>query len=196
VVVTNSEATRLTLSSETIEISSVLPLTWLYFTASNCSDNMCLQWQTQNEQHTSHFEIERSVDGQNFMQLSRVTSQNKPGTHIYNTTDDSPAYGTNYYRIKQVDFDGRYSYSDIVSVKVMNTGKWTISPNPANDFIVLSGTDKAERVILYSISGQMLRQWQHVTANQQLYISDLQKGMYIIKVLHRNGEAVHKIIRQ
>lgn len=195
VEVANSDATQLILKSSPI-IVSILPLTWLSFTASNCSENVCLQWQTENEQNTSHFEIERSVDGKNFMQLSKIASQNIPGAHVYNATDDSPAYGTNYYRIRQVDIDGTYSYSDIRSVKVMNAGKLIIRPNPANNFIVLSGIDKAERVVLYSITGQMLHEWRHVNDGQQLNISDLQKGMYIIKVLHHNGEAVHKIIRQ
>ena len=130
------------------------------------------------------------------MQISKVASQNTPGRHVYYARDDSPAYGTNYYRIKQVDTDGKYSYSDIISIKVMNADKLTIRPNPANNFIVLSGIDKAERVILYSITGQMLLEWRHVNGNQQLNISDLQKGMYIIKVLHHNGEAIHKIIKQ
>ena len=171
-----------------------MPLTWLNFNASNCSDNVCLQWQTVNEQNTSHFEIERSVDGNNFIQFSKVFSQNIPGTHAYSTTDHSPAQGINYYRVKQVDLDGRYSYSDIIGVNVETAGKLTISPNPANNFIILTGVDKAERVILYSITGQLLREWVHVNGNQQLNISDLQKGVYIIKVLHHKHEYVNSAV--
>ena len=196
VEVTNSDATQLTLISSPVTITSVLPLYWVSFTATNCSDGICLQWQTVNEQNTSHFEIERSVDGNNFIQFSKVFSQNIPGTHAYSTTDHSPAQGINYYRVKQVDLDGRYSYSDIIGVNVETAGKLTISPNPANNFIILTGVDKAERVILYSITGQLLREWVHVNGNQQLNISDLQKGVYIIKVLHHNAETVHKIIKQ
>lgn len=195
VEVSNSAATQLILLSNPY-IFSVLPLTWLNFNASNCSDNVCLQWKTENEQNTAHFEIERSVDGNNFIQLSKVASQNIPGTHAYSTTDHSPAQGINYYRIKQVDQDGRYSYSDIRSVNAEIAGKLAISPNPANNFIILTGVDKAERVSLYNITGQLLREWIHVSGNQQLNISNLQKGMYIIKVLHHNGETVHKIIKQ
>ncbi|HTN07915.1 T9SS type A sorting domain-containing protein [Agriterribacter sp.] len=195
VEVANSDATQLMLNSSPI-IVSILPLTWLNFTASSCSENVCLQWETENEQNTSHFEIERSIDGSIFEQISTLSAQNNPGKHTYSTTDYSAAYGTNYYRIKQVDIDGRYAYSNIIGVKVMNAGNLTIRPNPANNFIMLSGIDKAERVTLYSITGQVLRQWQHVNGSQQLNISDLQKGMYIVKVLQHNAEAVHKIIKQ
>lgn len=196
--VTNDQAHKLTLYSNPIDVSStiILPLQWLGFTALDCSGNVCLQWQTENEQNTSHFEIEKSRDGNSFTKMGTQASNNTAGKHFYNAKDRTPVIGSNFYRIKQVDLDGRYTYSDIVSVKINGTGVLTIVPNPANNFIVLSGISIASNVSIYSTAGQLLKQWYNVNENQQLNIANLQQGMYIIKVLQSNKETVHKLVKQ
>ncbi|HRN54827.1 MAG TPA: T9SS type A sorting domain-containing protein [Agriterribacter sp.] len=198
VEVTNSKADKLTLYSGPVDVSSsiILPLQWMGFTAVNCSGNACLQWETENEQNTSHFEIEKSTDGNNFTKLGTQAAYNSPGKHAYNVTDRTPAAGSNFYRIKQVDIDGTYTYSNIASVKINATGSLKIVPNPANDFIILSGIPKAANVSLYNIAGQLLHQWSNVSGNQQLHIANLQQGIYIIKVLQNNGETTHKLVKQ
>ena len=198
VEVTNDQADKLTLYSNQIDVSTsiILPLQWLGFTAVNCSGDACLEWQTENEQNTSHFEIEKSTDGSNFIKIQSQTSKNSPGRHSYNTTDRTPVFGSNFYRIKQVDLDGTYAYSNIVSVSINATGTLTIVPNPANDFFILSGITKATNVSVYNIAGQLLNQWNNINGNQQLNIANLQQGLYIIKVLQNGKETVHKLVKQ
>ncbi|HRO47719.1 T9SS type A sorting domain-containing protein [Agriterribacter sp.] len=198
VEVTNDKADKLTLYSNSIDVSSniILPLQWLGFTAVDCSGNACLQWETENEQNTSHFEIEKSTDGNNFTKIGTQASYNSPGRHSYNTTDRTPVAGSNFYRIKQVDADGTYTYSNIASIRIKATGMLTIVPNPANNFIMLRGISKARNVSIYNTAGQLLNQWNNVNGNQQLNITNLQQGIYIIKVLQNNEETTHKLVKQ
>lgn len=198
VEVTNDQANKLTLYSNQIDVSSsvILPLQWLGFTAVNCSGNACLQWETENEQNTSHFEIEKSTDGSNFITIQNQKSSNSPGRHSYTTTDRTPVIGPNFYRIKQVDLDGTFTYSNIASIRIAETGTLAIMPNPANDFFILSGITKATNVSVYTITGQLLNQWNNVNGNQQLNIANLQQGLYIIKVLQNGKETVHKLVKQ
>ncbi|HTN09009.1 T9SS type A sorting domain-containing protein [Agriterribacter sp.] len=198
VEVTNDQADKLTLYSNPIDVSSsiILPLQWLGFTAVNCSGNACLQWETENEQNTSHFEIEKSTDGNNFVKIQSQASNNSPGKNTYNTTDQAPAIGSNFYRIKQVDLDGTFTYSNIASLKITETGTLAIVPNPANGFFILRGITKATNVSVYNIAGQLLNQWNNVNSNKQLNIANLQQGLYIIKVLQNGKETVHKLVKQ
>lgn len=198
VEVTNDLADQLTLYSNQLDVSSniILPLDWLDFTAVNCSDNICLRWVTENEQNTSHFEIERSIDGKNFEQIGTgVVSVNMPGKHSYDATDYSPAHGMNFYRIKQVDSDGKFTYSDVVSARINVKGILTIAPNPANNFITLRGIVKAEKVTIYNTTGQIFKQWHNVNGDQQLNIANLQQGVYMLKVQYNKKETIHKLIK-
>lgn len=197
VEVTNDKADQLTLYSNTIDVSSsiILPLEWLSFTAVSCADNVCLQWETTNEQNTSHFEIERSTDGNNFTKIGTRASYNTPGKHSYGATDYTPVNGLSFYRIKQLDQDGVYSYSSIASIRTNAKEILTITPNPANDFIVLSGISKANAVSIYDMEGKLLRRWSNVNGNQQLNIANLRQGIYIIKVLLNNKEDAYKLVK-
>ncbi|MFT3750095.1 MAG: T9SS type A sorting domain-containing protein [Agriterribacter sp.] len=193
----NAEANGLILYSSRENVGSIiLPLTWLDFTAINCSNNVCLEWKTANELNTAYFDVERSVDGITFEKIGNVPSANTPGEHTYHLTDYAPFYGINYYRIKQTDKDGAYSFSKIVNININAAGVARITPNPADNYFVLKGILKAEKIDIFSINGQLIKQWTNVAGNQQLNISNLQPGIYIIRVLSEKNETNHKLIKR
>lgn len=195
VEVTNSVATGLTLFSSELVVTT-LPLDWLSIKVSNCTDNACLEWTTENEVNTATFEVEKSVDGVHYQQLGTLAAANRFGKHTYHYTDEAAAYGINYYRVRQTDLDGKYSYSQVVSLKITASNKINIVPNPASGFLKLKGVERAETITITNVTGQPLLQWRGVQANQHLDISTLQSGLYIIKVKTANGERVFKIIKQ
>jgi hypothetical protein len=92
-----------------------LPLTWLSFNATKKTAAIELKWQTAQEINTYNFIIEKSNNGQNWSNIGVVTSNNQPGAHTYSFTDAQPA-AINYYRVKQVDIDGKFSYSKTIRV--------------------------------------------------------------------------------
>ena len=105
------------LSGVTLNCAIMLPIELLSFTGKVAPDRNELHWVTATELNNSHFDIERSSDIQNFESIGSVTgagtsaSQN---SYIFN--DPSRPFGTSYYRLKQTDFNGEYSYSDIISL--------------------------------------------------------------------------------
>jgi len=114
-----------------------LPLNLLTFTGSLQSNNTTLlEWQTANEINTSHFVVERSADGRNFQQIGTVTATGNTATtnkYLYTDYDVTRQSSTViYYRLKSVDIDGSYTYSDIVTITLPAvTSKVALFPNPA-----------------------------------------------------------------
>lgn len=198
VEVTNDEASKLTLRSTPVEMRTnvILPLQWLSFTAEICSEKVCLQWQTENEINTSYFEIEKSSNGTIFNKIADKPATNRPGKHTYTSSDNTPVNGINYYRIKQVDLDGRYTYSNILSVKINAQGSLTLMPNPVKNTFSLKGIAKAEQVAIYNIEGRLLQRWQNVSGNQPLNIASFQQGIYIVKIVQSKQETTHKLVKQ
>lgn len=195
VEVTNSVVSGLTLTSADLLVE-VLPLDWLSFTIRDCNGSACLEWKTQNEVNTATFEIENSRDGIHYSRVTTLNARNTPGHHTYQYTDESPAYGTSYYRIKQLDLDGRYTYSKTEQVTIIAANNISVTPNPAYGFVKLRGIEKADRVTITNIAGQQLKEWRNVNGNQSLDISSIPNGIYIIKVTGKQTEKAFKIIKQ
>lgn len=96
--------------------ATVLPITLKYFTAWKRPDANRLTWMTTSEKNFSHFDIEKSLDGANF---TRIGTRNGKGNSSVQTTysfDDNEMKGTQYYRLKYVDANGLYSYSNVIRV--------------------------------------------------------------------------------
>jgi len=113
---------------------SPLPLELLEFKGWLVNNDGLLQWKTEHETNTITFVIERSTDANNYIPVGTVAAANSAGIHLYNFTDPnitSLGSGIVYYRLRQTDIDGRYTYSDIVALPIENR-KITIRlyPNP------------------------------------------------------------------
>lgn len=119
-----------------------LPIELESFTALSDKCNINLTWQTASERNFSHFEIQKSHNGIDFYNIGRVASINSEDSDggIYNYTDNEELKAMNYYRLKSVDKDHTFSYSDVIVVKSECTDGGTptvnISPNPVKgDFL-------------------------------------------------------------
>ena len=113
VVVTNSVARRLTLYSDTTNITN-LPITLSSLTATTNNKSIQTNWHTSTELNTSHFIIQHSIDGSSFTDIGTVKAIGS-GANGYSFTDSKPTVGTNYYRLKSVDKDGASTFSKVVS---------------------------------------------------------------------------------
>ncbi|MBI1266290.1 MAG: T9SS type A sorting domain-containing protein [Cryomorphaceae bacterium] len=105
------------LSGVSLNCAILLPIELLSFTGKVASDRNELLWITATELNNSHFDIERSTDIENFESIGMVTGAGTSATqssYIFN--DSNRPFGTTYYRLKQTDFNGEYSYSDIISL--------------------------------------------------------------------------------
>ncbi len=115
-----------------------LPVDLLYVKAKKQENNVLVQWATASEINQSHFEIERSSDGKNFNYIGAVYSSQSHSSQLksYDFIDQNPQTGINYYRLKQVDLDGQFIYSNMVYViyddisSFKHNNFFTLYPNP------------------------------------------------------------------
>jgi len=153
-----------------------------------------LEWKTATEQNNSHFLIERSNDGNHFNTIAQVAAAgNSTTTKTYNYTDESPLNGKSYYRITQVDFDGKYSSTPIRSLQMScDAGANAVKayPNPVSNQLFVKSSKAVAQVNVLNSNGQNVLRF--VPANNQgslftLNMQPLQSGIYLIQVVNKDG---------
>jgi len=178
---------------------NTLPLDLLSFTASPINDKTYLQWHTVNEQDVSHFGIERSLDARRWETL-HITSALNGIKQLYDTWDEQPHPGINYYRLKMTDYDGTYKYSKIVEVSFeqeSRTPHYLIYPNPNKGmfYIQATGISVTEtQMFLFDRLGRLVHS--QVLQEGQNYISTkhLLSGMYYLKTENKEGSSTYKVV--
>jgi hypothetical protein len=164
-----------------------LPIELLNFSATLTADKVELSWTTASETGNDYFTIEHSSDLVNFSELGKLSGAgNSTGLRKYSFPDPQPLNGINYYRLKQTDFDGRYSYSQIVSVAMNSSIHESVYPNPAtnNLHIDLSGKIKGPvNLEIISLQGITLLKKQGESDEHHFIfdLSDIASGTYILK---------------
>lgn len=172
-----------------------LPVDFISFTGKLTPQKTVeLEWKAVVDAQHSHFEIERSTDGQHYTSIGTVV--NPP----YVTTDPSPASGLNYYRIKHYDIDGSFTYSTIVTIFNDHT-KFVLSlyPNPAKEDVTLRFAGARPEKLLIEItdlSGRLVYQQTYVSGNNgnelKIDVRPLASQMYFLKVSNMNKEILSK----
>jgi len=164
-------------------ILSPLPVTWLDFTATRQQKTSLLKWSTASELNSSHFTVERSADGNKFDDLAVIDAAgNSTDIRSYTQTDRNPFTGITYYRIRQTDFDGRYSFSPVRAVRHAGKDEAPVFfPSVATNCIyVHSGTET--ELIIREVSGKVVLNLKLDRHNepQQVDISALAAGIYLV----------------
>ena len=166
-------------------------------------EEVSLKWTTASEINNSHFELQRSLDGSEFNFLEVIEGQgNSNLLQSYSFVDRKPVPGVNYYRLKQVDFDGTQTYSNIVSVKISTESVIaSVIPNPVNDrAIVRFGEKLPERTKLEILSsmGQVMGTYLvENTLSQEINLDKFEKGIYFLRIKNaeRKQKAFFKIVK-
>jgi hypothetical protein len=164
-----------------------LPIELLNFTATNVINNFVkLDWKTSMEENNDHFEVERSTDAAHYESILKMKAVGNSSTpQSYSARDNSPVKGINYYRLKQVDSDGRISYSSVQKVKFGTDVAPLIYPNPVNTvFTAVSGKELIREIVIYNAQGKAV---QFVIGNStdadlKVNVSLLSEGVYFLKV--------------
>ncbi len=141
-----------------------LPIELLNFTANYNGQSVDVTWNTATEVNNNYFDVERSVDAENFASIKKVPSKASGGnssyTLSYGMNDADVKEGVYYYRLKQTDFDGSVSYSGIVSVTIESVNAvFTIKPNPTtsmSDVIYFCENNESANVNVYDTRGRLI----------------------------------------
>jgi F5/8 type C domain/Secretion system C-terminal sorting domain/Fibronectin type III domain len=183
------------------ENSTTLPIQLLNFTASDVRDEyIFLKWQTGMEENNDHFEVERSTDATNFDKILSVKAVgNSSVTQSYSGVDNVPVNGINFYRLKQVDLDGRFTYSGIQMVKFGNSVKPVIYPNPVSSiFTAVPGSELIREIVIYNVQGKAVQfaMGNSTAADMKVNVSLLPEGVYFAKVKTDSQVYQFKIFKQ
>jgi len=175
-----------------------LPIELIKFSANIDNDIVILDWQTATEINNDYFTIERSIDGIRWNEVIRVEGAGNSNTLINYTQEDKLAInGINYYRLKQTDFDGDYSYSNTIMIKYGHGSNLFIYPNPTSSLITIEGVEHANAdVSIFNTMGQDISVNVKMKINNsseyKLDLSNLANGLYYIRV----GEKLFKVFKQ
>ena len=167
--------------------STGLPIEMKDFTATNVDNKyISLKWVTDQEVNNDHFEIEHSTDGTIFTKIDAVKSQgNSSIPQSYTFIDNNPYKGLNFYRLKQVDSNGRYSYSEIIMVKFGIGLIPEVRPNPVHTNLhIIAGTDPVKEVVIYNAQGRAVNFLVNNsgTDDMNINVNTLAKGVYFLKI--------------
>lgn len=175
-----------------------LPVLLSNFTVEKSSNGVSLRWQTAMEINNKGFEIQRSTDGLNHwiavVFVAGVGNTNEKQTYSY--TDLSPYKGNNYYRLKQINFDGQASFSSIKTVRITGVNEISLYPTIAQNNITLEvvGADMLNTIIsIYDGQGRIVQQERLINQKEQINISSLQKGMYLLRLQNGASERFIKL---
>ncbi|MEZ5039008.1 MAG: hypothetical protein R2828_03925 [Saprospiraceae bacterium] len=153
-----------TLSAFSLGSNSVLPIELGYFTGARQTDGIALQWETLSEENNDYMAIERSADGQRFEEMGRLNGR---GTVFepqrYQFLDERPIPGLNYYRLRQVDYDGTATFHDIITVAwEAQHLPFSVFPTMARESVNVHWQEASEKVLvlrLFSSTGQLRQQY-------------------------------------
>ncbi|MDX1907207.1 MAG: hypothetical protein SF053_09255 [Bacteroidia bacterium] len=164
------------------------PVSWLYFQAVQHRQAALLKWGTASELQNQGFSVERSADGRLWSEIGFVAGQGNSQTRqTYTFTDVRPLPGANYYRLRQVDFDGRFEYSAIreLYMGAENTAI-RVFPNPLREpaFTLQLSAEPGPLASwrLYAPSGQLLRSGDVTSAYMTIETGPLLPGIYLLDV--------------
>lgn len=186
---------------------NILPVELLTFEAEAQSDHVAITWLTQTERNSSYFEVERSRDGEHFAPIGSVEAAGVSLSRIdYSLLDQDPLEGRAYYRLRQVDRDGTFSFSNVVTVQYQSTiARLMIHPNPAEESIMVAfdGSELgALEVEILDGAGRRVRlarvQLQGGISSLPLNVMDLDSGSYLVQIRSVDGSrsAVGRFVKQ
>lgn len=171
---------------------AVLPLTWLHFSAVAVNESVVLNWTTAHEINTAHFEVQHSANAINWKAIDTVAAKGYTVSNtVYQAVHLLPLPGTNYYRLKQVDMDARFTYSQVVRVTSGKKPGVRIYPNPFTAFVLISGINAEDGVRIYSVSGNDVTgrvRMSNSTSGIRIDVQHLPAGNYILSV---NNQSYH-----
>jgi hypothetical protein len=169
-------------------INTTLPVEWAGFEAQQQPNGIQLEWMTYNEFHNHHFTVQRSIDGVLYSDIGQLMSLgNASQGHFYSFLDRHPYQELNYYRIKQTDLDGNFSYSPTISIREgKGRWNWQFFPNPVTEFLTyeFSGRvgEMAEIKIINGAGGLVWRLAGVSPGSGLVAVADWSPGIYYVMI--------------
>lgn len=179
--------------------NTILPITLTSFTgmASGCTAN--LAWQSATETNSSYYTVESGRDGNTFSQVAKVASRNSASGSVYNYAYPLNS-GSNYFRLKLVDNDGSFTYSQTVAITTNGActgGQIRVWPNPVHSQLIILGLETGDHLLLYDMNGKQLIGLTASANSQTIDMNGYGMGTYLLRVEHTDGNVASvKVLKQ
>lgn len=179
--------------------NGTLPVELLFFKALATTSQIKLTWATASELNSDYFQIEKSSDGLNYETLLQVSAQGNSTSRVdYETYDEKPKIGKSYYRLKEIDVDGKEIIYQVVLVDFTGERNTSVYPNALRngESITLELNFVPEyplEVSVFDLSGKTIEK-QVLTKSSLTLPVQLSKGMYILKVISPEYKSTSKFI--
>lgn len=178
-----------------------LPVELVQFSGNVNSGKIELYWKTASELDNDYFQVEKSNNGKDFESIGLVEGNGSLSTAVnYSFLDPAPFKGINYYRLKQVDFNGDYEYSEIISIQSnQDEVMLNVFPNPFRSRLTIN-SNEAGQIRLMNLNGQIIRiiniDEEH-GVNTNLDLEDFAPGIYILEFIsHQGYQSFERIVKQ
>lgn len=189
-----------------VDAMVALPLNLISFTGKlNDKSEAELHWEVTGQYNFNRFEVERSENGQVFRPVQSIPGKQSSGAPLaYNYSDKNLIDGINYYRLKMIDTDGRFAYSEVIKIVYDAPDKFiTLAGNPVRDAIqiVVKNVDRNPlSAVLYNAAGAKIDSWQLGPRTGSLVLPiaqyHLAQGIYLLQVSDGNRIANLKVHKQ
>lgn len=181
----------------TFTVATALPVKYVNVKVSSTESNKNqISWTTLSEINNDYFEVQHSTDGVNFDLIGMVAGNgNTNQENNYTFVHKSPTQHLDYYRLKQVDYDGNYEYSPIVSLFRKSNIDVNIYPNPTQGVLNITGIDEKSIVTIYEFSGKVIRSFENIPF-VSIDIQDLNTGIYLVSILNNQTAQYFKIVKE
>jgi Secretion system C-terminal sorting domain len=180
------------LSGVVLDCTIQLPVSYLKWSGQTRGAVNELEWVTATEIMNELFVIERSMDNLHFEPIASVAGNGTTQTtHAYNWTDERPMPGVNYYRLKQIDWNGQSHYSDIIAID--RAVHFTLAPNPAQDQVRIwlnQESAPSSSIVMTDMCGRVVYQKSVVDQKNtplEIPLNSYQPGAYIVTLRDRDG---------
>ena len=162
-------------------IFGILPIILSDFSVAKSEHTVVLNWETASEINSDYFEVQRSTDGYHYQTITMVAAANNSSSTLnYSTVDQDPTNGLNFYRLKQVDLDGSYTYSDVRTITLESASSdLAVYPNPSTGQVTIQhALTGSVHGVIYNASGRAVREFELSSRKSDLNLQDLESGIY------------------
>jgi len=176
---------------------ALLPVQLVAFAGKRVPSGVLLHWQTATELNNAYFQVEHSLNGRAFKPVGRVEGKGTAqSANAYQFEHRKPASGTNYYRLRQVDFDAKFEYSNIVTVEIESEDV-SIYPNPTKGYVNIKKGKNLEGVVrVTDLFGRLIAEQKLTQDNSEFDLFGQPNGIYLIEIQTGNQKAVKKIVKK
>lgn len=197
VAIDNAGAEDLTAGSVTIPYLSILPVQLVSFTGTSAGSTATLNWKTASEQSLDRFEVEWSTDGADWQMVNNVAARGGVTGAADYAARHQMVSGINYYRLKMIDADGRFTYSHALRMKMEGQRDIIIYPNPAADVIVVGlPSSKQSNISIYNVAGNQVFSREMNGNYLTVPVSQLPAGIYTVRISQGESLYNYKLVKR